>query len=464
MFNQTSRNPMRPILAMSAFAALASSSLFAQSLEESYAKLCGDPDKAKSETCQILAKSLVSKLQGQQAPSVESTNTAEPDQAMRALWRKRWGLLADYMGKETFNVFSGPGAPIEVKRAVLDGRAKMEWVVPGKRAVTRVRMADGVWLENSTTEWEESSQRLISISSTATSLTMSFFARPDGSIEWPEQTYSGMTMRQIARSHSPGHYETVGETKKEGVWVESARIMTVEYSPERLAAQRQRVEQEQLQAIRLAAQQQQQERDENRAKSQQRAAMFNSVVQGVAQGLAEVDTGGYAESQANLNATVADIQHAAAVERQQQLYAEQQKSQARASQDRQDRSDESQVLAANAEAAAERARQAGGNSTHSNGGIDAQPRPIATAARQAESSCSDAPGFRKIFGYAEKTRELAMRSMMETPHLEPLQDVSCTQPPNLGYTLEGWWKCTAMAPTGLMVKHCPQSNSGVKSQ
>ena len=49
--------------------------------------------------------------------------------------------------------------------------------------------------------------------------------------------------------------------------------------------------------------------------------MSSSVVHGVGQGLAEVDTGGYAESQAKLNATVADIQNAAAVERQQQAHA-----------------------------------------------------------------------------------------------------------------------------------------------
>ena len=57
------------------------------------------------------------------------------------------------------------------------------------------------------------------------------------------------------------------------------------------------------------------------ARSAERAAMFGAVVQGVAQGFAEADTGGYAESQANLDATVANIQNAAAVERQQQAQA-----------------------------------------------------------------------------------------------------------------------------------------------
>ena len=60
---------------------------------------------------------------------------------------------------------------------------------------------------------------------------------------------------------------------------------------------------------------------QNRRAEAERGAMFNSVLQGVAEGLAGGSTGGYAESQANLNATVANIQNAAAVERQQQAQA-----------------------------------------------------------------------------------------------------------------------------------------------
>lgn len=134
---------MRSTILVLFAALLVSGNLEAQSLEESYAKLCSDPAKAKSEACQILAKSLVSKLQGQQSPQAEPITNTQPNAATRALWRKRWGLFADYMGKETFNVFSGPGATIEVRRAVLVGRAKIEWVVPGKRAVSKQRMADG---------------------------------------------------------------------------------------------------------------------------------------------------------------------------------------------------------------------------------------------------------------------------------------------------------------------------------
>lgn len=66
---------------------------------------------------------------------------------------------------------------------------------------------------------------------------------------------------------------------------------------------------------------------ENRRAEAERGAMFNSVLQGVAAGLAEANTGGYAESQANLDAAVANIQHAAAVERQQQAASQQRASQ-----------------------------------------------------------------------------------------------------------------------------------------
>jgi hypothetical protein len=61
------------------------------------------------------------------------------------------------------------------------------------------------------------------------------------------------------------------------------------------------------------------ERYQTRQEEKQRnkgngAALFGAVLQGLAEGMAEVDTGGYAEAQANLDATVSNIQYAAAVE------------------------------------------------------------------------------------------------------------------------------------------------------
>lgn len=78
-----------------------------------------------------------------------------------------------------------------------------------------------------------------------------------------------------------------------------------------------------------------------------------------------------------------------------------------------------------------------------------------------EAACTEKPGFRKVYGLIQKTRVIAMDSLMDTPHSASFVNIACTQPPNPGATLKGWWKCTAEAPTGLMVKTCP--NSGPKS-
>jgi len=96
---------MRACLLVSSFLAfMVSGSVAAQSIEESYAKLCSDPAKAKSETCQILGKSLMAKLHGQQAPAASGSSATGPDQATEAEWRKRWGVLYDMIGKEMFSV------------------------------------------------------------------------------------------------------------------------------------------------------------------------------------------------------------------------------------------------------------------------------------------------------------------------------------------------------------------------
>ena len=266
---------------------------------------------------------------------------------------------------------------------------------------------------------------------------------------------SGMPSRLEFRLTADGRYESRSALGTKGDRPEFAPLhgqfkTFSEAETGQIAAEtRQKVEVIDRQVKEQMAAEQRAAKAEKAARSAERAAMFGAVVQGVAQGLAEIDTGGYADAQANLDATVANIQYAADAERQQQNFSQKGSAQ--------------QPQAGSAPQAKTESSMKS-NPERLNSSPNAQPRPISTAATQRESKCSEAPGFRKIFGYAEKTRELAMRSMMETPHLEPLQDVSCTQPPNLGYTLEGWWKCTAMAPTGLMVKHCPQSNSGVSSQ
>lgn len=74
----------------------------------------------------------------------------------------------------------------------------------------------------------------------------------------------------------------------------------------------------------LAIRQAQDDAMEARRRSSERVQSFNRLMGSVNSALAEVDTGGYAEAQANLDATVANIQHAAAAERRAQATAQQQ--------------------------------------------------------------------------------------------------------------------------------------------
>jgi hypothetical protein len=92
---------------------------------------------------------------------------------------------------------------------------------------------------------------------------------------------------------------------------------------------------------------------QNRRAEAARGAMFNSALQGVAEGLAGGSTGGYAEAQANLDATVANIQNAAAVERQQQALAQQQAQARAAEESRQKLAENERWVAEKEQAAAE---------------------------------------------------------------------------------------------------------------
>ena len=485
---------MRSALVTLFAAMLATGDVGAQSPEETYAKRCAQPQKADHETCLALGQVLMERRD-------KSTPTAGGSKATPSAsdLDPTWGLLALLVSKAW--AVEMPGMNIVDRFAWIEDRAAIRYTSemragmnteivfrPGPERGTLSAQIDWAGFRSEALfRFEE--DRLVSdwyllkigkdqdahrreITLTDDGQYGARMAVGHGGKDRPEFPIWGQQYQSYSEE---GIAQVSAEGKGKNAMID--RMVKAKDAADAQAA-----------------------KEEKAQRSAERAAMFNSLLQGVSQGLAEADTGGYAESQANLNATVADIQYAAAVERQQQTQAQQQ-AQARAAEEKR------QQLAANARwvaekeqaateyrsgqvdasaareaqpvaqqqaeqqqrASAERSRQAkldsgSSNPARSNSNPDAQPQPISTGATQQESKCSEAPGFRKIFGYAEKTRELAMRSMTETPHLEPLQDVSCTQPPNLGYTLEGWWKCTAMAPTGLMVKHCPQSNSGVSSQ
>src|SRR5690606_13078503 len=128
-----------PLLVVS----LASGSLRAQSLEESYAQLCSKPAQAKTEACQILAKSLVAKLQAAEvgpaipaaAEHVQTTTriaSPELDPALVAQWRLRWGPFADMVGKRWITSVAGQSLDIAKAIAGSGNTAVWEWEVPGE--------------------------------------------------------------------------------------------------------------------------------------------------------------------------------------------------------------------------------------------------------------------------------------------------------------------------------------------
>ena len=241
MFALPSRLDPRMFLRFAALllAVLVSEPLVAQSLEQDYAKLCSDPAKARSETCQALATSLIAKLQGRQSGATADAPRPDAPRAEAgtdAAWRKRWGVFADMMGKELVST-PGAGATEEVKLAMQKLRSKMEWTVPGQKAVSTMNTGDGVWREVSTVEWDEKTQRLVLVLPPPSNLVSYFVAHPDGSVESPEATYYGITVRGMTRETAPGRYESVVETKKDGAWVETSRTFQAS-SPEQLAAER----------------------------------------------------------------------------------------------------------------------------------------------------------------------------------------------------------------------------------
>ena len=91
-----------------------------------------------------------------------------------------------------------------------------------------------------------------------------------------------------------------------------------------------------------------------RRRSSERVRSFNRLMGSVNTALSEANTGGsYAEAQANLDATVANIQNAAAVERQQQALAQQQAQARAAEENRQKLADNARWVAEKEQAAAE---------------------------------------------------------------------------------------------------------------
>jgi hypothetical protein len=130
---------------------LAAGSAQAQSLEKSYADQCSTPASKKSEMCQLMAKALVAKLQGEAgADSGQTQNAAASNPAPTAAeLRARWGLLLEFIGKPTF-VIDGPTATADTA-----SRWVLEWQTPGEVLVRKKLGADGAELGSMTYTWSK---------------------------------------------------------------------------------------------------------------------------------------------------------------------------------------------------------------------------------------------------------------------------------------------------------------------
>lgn len=130
---------------------LAASGAQAQSLEKSYADQCATAAAKKSEMCQLMAKALVAKLQGEAAVETgqaRKTGAAASGPTAAEL-RARWGFLLDFVGKATFAV-DGPTATADTaSRWVLD------WKTPGEVLLLKKLGADGTELGSKTYAWSK---------------------------------------------------------------------------------------------------------------------------------------------------------------------------------------------------------------------------------------------------------------------------------------------------------------------
>jgi hypothetical protein len=127
--------------ALAAVLALVVSDACGQSLEKSYADQCATTASKKSEVCQLMAKALAAKIQGEAAgPSAASTATADQ-------LRNRWGVLLDYIGKPMFQINGETGT------TDIESRWVLEWQVPGEVLVRRKVAADGSELGSITYTW-----------------------------------------------------------------------------------------------------------------------------------------------------------------------------------------------------------------------------------------------------------------------------------------------------------------------
>jgi hypothetical protein len=128
-------------LAVTAFVLLASGTASAQSLDETYAAMCGDAAAAQGEACVVMAKALAAKTPGQGEPVGEA----------------RWGVFAGVVDQPLIDLL------VESPEMQLfePGVLMYKWEVPGEVMAVTARQADGTYQKVSTMRWDGARRGLV---------------------------------------------------------------------------------------------------------------------------------------------------------------------------------------------------------------------------------------------------------------------------------------------------------------
>jgi hypothetical protein len=199
------KNRMMAVLAVVMFTA-AGTDLRAQSLGQSYADMCSKPAQKTTEACQVMAKALMAKLQGEVATSPTIT-TSEP-RPQAAATRLAWGFLVDFVGKPTFAIDAATGVAKTSSRYVL------EWQAPGTVLLRKELGPDGSVLGTTTYKLDEASETVVRA---LPGLTQTFTVEANGNLTGVIRS-GGAVVREKWERNADG-YNVWSESNEGHGWV-----------------------------------------------------------------------------------------------------------------------------------------------------------------------------------------------------------------------------------------------------
>lgn len=235
---------MRMILLAAAVLAMCPTGLRAESLAESFARQCARGGARQSEACAVLADALQRKANGPDVSGRAPTAAMPTDAETAALWRRRFGVYADMAGKDWFAVVelaALPNVPY-----IPGGRTRFRWKEPGVRLVSESEnpveksdaYPDGVTRTQAEIYWDEARQQLAVAHATHTEYQE---VQPDGTVVTAEPTSSLYKVRGSSTKQDDGSIRNVAETLENGVWKTIHISRNIEYSPERVALEHERI-------------------------------------------------------------------------------------------------------------------------------------------------------------------------------------------------------------------------------